>query len=180
VRGRTQQQALPVVGFLHSGIPDAYEDQVLSVRQGLKEIGYVENENVIITYRWANTKVDQLPMMALDLVHLRVAVIIAAGPQAALAAKAATSTIPIVVAFGSDPVSYGLVNSLSRPGGNVTGATFFTTELIRKRIELLCGVVPLATRQIVQQVSMSVAFSKARTLRSCRSSSRPSLRLRST
>jgi putative tryptophan/tyrosine transport system substrate-binding protein len=141
---RAQQRAVPVIGFLHSGIADAYTRLVGNFRQGLKEVGYIENENVIVAYRWANAKVDQLPMLAADLVHRQVAVILAAGPQAAFAAKAATSTIPIVVAFGSDPVKYGLATSLSRPGGNVTGATFITTELTSKRLELLGSVVPQA------------------------------------
>src|SRR5262249_41779296 len=144
VAARAQQPAVPTIGFLHSGTADAYMRLVGNFRQGLKEVGYVENENVIVAYRWANARVDQLPMLAADLVHRQVAVILAAGPQAAFAAKAATSTIPIVVAFGSDPLKYGLATSLSRPGGNVTGATFITTELTSKRLELLCSVVPHA------------------------------------
>jgi putative tryptophan/tyrosine transport system substrate-binding protein len=142
---RAQQPGnMPTIGFLHSGTADAYQNVVATFRQGLKETGFVESQNVVIEYRWANNKLDQLSALAADLVHRKVAVIFAAGPQAVLAAKAATSTIPLVVALGGDPVKYGLATSLNRPDGNITGATFLTTELTSKRLEILCEVVPQA------------------------------------
>jgi len=138
---RAQKAPMPVVGFLHSGTEDTYKAEADSFRAGLKEIEYIEGKNVAVEYRWANNNVDRLPALAADLVR-RVAVILAAGPPAALAAKAATSTVPIVAAIGSDPVQLGLARSLNRPGGNVTGATAFTTDLVSKRVGLLCEVTP--------------------------------------
>jgi putative ABC transport system substrate-binding protein len=142
-----QQPSVPVIGFLHLGTADAYTNNSLTVfRRGLKEMGFVEGQNVTIEYRYADNKYDRLPELAADLVRRRVAVIVelSGGSATALAAKAATSTIPIVVAFGSDPVKLGLAASFNRPGGNVTGATFFTTELVSKRLELLCQLLPQA------------------------------------
>jgi ABC-type uncharacterized transport system substrate-binding protein len=142
---RAQQPAMPVIGFLHVAFPGPYTQQLVAFRQGLKQSGYVEGRNVAIEYRWAQNEFDRLPELAADLVRRRVALIVAAGgPPSALAAKAATSTLPIVLVFGADPVRLGLVDSLNRPAGNVTGVTFLTTELMEKRLELLRELVPRA------------------------------------
>jgi putative ABC transport system substrate-binding protein len=143
---RAQRQLNPVIGFLHTGIASAYTHVVAAFQQGLKEFGYIEGRNVAIEYRWANNENNRLPELAADLVLRRVAVILSGGGgPSALAAKAATSTIPIVLAFGSDPVRLGLVASLSRPGGNITGVMFRTSELMAKRLDLLHELVPQAT-----------------------------------
>jgi putative ABC transport system substrate-binding protein len=143
---RAQQPAMPVIGFLHVAFPGPYTQHLVAFRQGLKQSGYVEGQNVAIEYRWANNENDQLPELAADLVRRQVALIVAAGStDSARAAKAATSTIPIVLVFGADPVRLGLVESLNRPGGNVTGVTFLTTELMPKRLELLREMIPQAT-----------------------------------
>ncbi len=144
--GRAQQQTMPVVGFLHVAFPGPYAQQLAAFRQGLKQSGFVEGQNVAIEYRWANNENDRLPELAAELVRRRVDLIVAVGgPPSALAAKTASSTIPIVLVFGADPVQLGLVESLNRPGGNVTGVTFLTTELMAKRLEVLCELVPQAT-----------------------------------
>jgi putative ABC transport system substrate-binding protein len=143
---RAQQPAMPVIGFLHVAFPGPYKQHLAAFRQGLKQSGYVEGQNVAIEYRWANNENDRLPELAADLVRQQVALIVAAGGSAsALAAKAATSTVPIVLLFGSDPVRLGLIDSLNRPGGNVTGVTFLTTELMPKRLDLLRELIPQAT-----------------------------------
>ena len=150
VAARAQQPAMPVIGFL---TPDRLTDTgsvCAAFRQGLRETGYVEGENVAIEYRWAENQLDRLPALAAELVRRSVAVIVAPGSITdVVAAKAVTTTIPIVFAVGEDPVGLGLVGNLARPGGNVTGINFFNAELIAKRLDLLRELVPAATRVAV-------------------------------
>ena len=143
VAARTQQAAMPVIGFLHAGLPESFAHLVAAFRKGLSESGYVEERSVTIEFRWAQGQYDRLPELAAELVRRRVAVIVAPGGMpAAIAAKAATTTIPIVFGTGSDPVQYGLVASLSRPGGNVTGVSAMNVELTAKRLGLLHDLLP--------------------------------------
>jgi len=143
---RAQQAAMPVVGFLGSRSPDDSANLVAAFRAGLSETGFVEGRNVILEFRWAEDQYDRLPMLAADLVAHRVAVIAAAGGNpAGLAAKAATTKIPIIFLTGADPVQFGLVKSLSRPDGNLTGVAALTNTLAPKQLELLREVAPKAT-----------------------------------
>jgi putative tryptophan/tyrosine transport system substrate-binding protein len=139
-----QQTTVPVIGFLGSGSPDAYTRSTTTFQEGLKESGYA-GQNIPIEYRWAEGQYDRLPSLAAELVNRHVALIVVSSLPAAVAAKGATSTIPIVFTMGSDPVKYGLVASLNRPGANVTGVSFLSNVLLAKQLELLNELVPKST-----------------------------------
>ena len=145
-----QQAAMPGIGFLHSQSPDTNADRLRGFHRGLKDSGYVEGENLTIVYRWAENQIDRLPALAVDLVRRQVSVITTlGGTSVMLAAEAATATIPIVFVAAEDPVKLGLVASLARPGGNLTGINFLSGEVVAKRLELMRELVPAATRVAV-------------------------------
>ena len=146
IAARAQQPAMPIIGYLDSRSPEMMEDRLRSLRGGLKEVGYIEGENVTIVYRWAEDRTDRLPLLATELVGRSVAAIITGGPLSSFAAKAATTTVPIVFLVSSDPVQLGLVASLSRPAGNMTGINIFNSELSAKRLEVLRDLLPQAAR----------------------------------
>ena len=140
---RAQQKAMPVIGILNTGSPGPFVQNVAAIHQGMSETGYIQGQNVAIEYRWAEGHYDRLPALAVHLVRRNVDVIVTSGPPSALAAKSATSTIPIVFSVG-DPVERGLVASLARPGGNLTGVSLINVQRMPKRLELLSELVPQA------------------------------------
>ena len=144
-----QQPGMPVIGLLNSASADTFADRLRAFRQGLKDTGHVEGDNVTIVYRWAEGQSDRLPALADDLLRRQVALIAALGGAAAFAAKAATTTVPIVFNVDDDPVKLGLVSNLARPSGNLTGTNFLSAELTTKRLELLRELVPGAARVAV-------------------------------
>jgi putative ABC transport system substrate-binding protein len=163
------QQPMPVVGFLHPSSPESY--RLRAFRQGLKDAGFIEGENIAIEYRWGDDQTDRLPALATELARRQVAVIATAGVPAILAAKAAATTIPIVFVVGEDPVRLGLVTSLARPGGNLTGINFFAAELAANRLELLRELVPGAIH-IAVLVDPAHAASTETTLREVEAAAR--------
>src|SRR5246127_2510274 len=142
---RAQQRAMPVIGFLSSTSPQVYAARLPAFAQGLKEEGYIEGQNVAIEYRWAGDHEDRLPVLAAELVHRQVTVITAGGTPSSVAAKAATATIPIVFETASDPITLGLVTSLNRPGGNLTGVTNLNVEVGQKLLDLVCEIMSEGT-----------------------------------
>ena len=154
---RAQQREIPVVGFLDSAAAAARANRVVGFRQGLSDAGFVEGRNVAIEFRWADDQLDQLPAMATDLVRRQAAVIVVSGPSLA-AAKAATSTIPIVFVTGADPVEDGYITSLNRPGGNVTGVSFYSGPLEPKRLELLHELLP---KPVIIAALMDTSYSQS-------------------
>jgi putative ABC transport system substrate-binding protein len=169
---RAQQSVMPIIGFLDSRSADALTERLRGFRLGLKDTGHFEGENVAIEYRWAENQFDRLPVLAADLVRRQVAVIATSGgTAAAFAAKAATTTIPVVFTTAEDPVKQGLVASLARPGGNLTGINFFNVELAAKQLALLHELVPAATR-IGVLVNPASAMNTESTLRDVESAAR--------
>ena len=166
---RAQQPTMPVVGYIATGSRESEALRLRFFHEGLTDSGYVEGQNLGMEYRWANHQYDRLPELAADLVHRQVAVIATSGgPASALAAKAATTTIPIVFVVGADPVKLGLVASLARPGGNLTGINFFAFELVAKRLELLRQVVPGIKRiaVLINPADAAIAETTAREVES--------------
>jgi len=163
---RAQQLALPVIGFVNAASPRTYARQLSAYLKGLSEVGYVDGNNVVIEYLWAEDRDDRLPAMVADLIHSKVAVIAATSTPAALAAKAANTTIPIVFETGADPVKLGLVSNLNRPGGNVTGVTQMTQEVAPKLLEMLHELIPTAhvMALLVNPADPALAESTAREL----------------
>ena len=163
---RAQQRAMAVIGFVGSDLPDLYADRLRAFRLGLKATGFIEGQNVAIEYRWAEGRNDSLPALTNDLVRRQVAVIVATTTPSALAATAATKTIPIVFFVAGDPVELGLAASLNRPGGNLTGATTLTLEVGKKRLELLHEMIPTATSiaVLVNPTSPNLAEAQSRDL----------------
>ena len=161
VVARAQQPMMPVIGFLSDQSPDFFADGMRGFHQGLKDTGYVEGENVAVEYRWAENQFDRLPALAAELVRRRVTVIVSGTSSTALAAKTATTTVPILFIAAEDPVKRGLVASLGRPGGNLTGVNFFAVELVKKRLELLRELVPKATRVAVLVSPTNAAVTEA-------------------
>ena len=159
---RAQQPAMPVIGFLNGQSPDTFVHLVAGFRRGLQDMGFVEGRNVAVEYRWAEGRYDRLPELAADLVRRQVAVIVTSGgDKSSLAAKAATTTIPIVFNSGSDPVKLGLVASLARPGGNATGVNIFTSELIEKRFGLLNDAIPATLFAVLTNPNYPPAMANA-------------------
>src|SRR5262249_21855774 len=146
---RAQQAAMPVIGFIYSASPDPVAHRLRAFRQGLKETGYVEGENIVIEYRWAQSRIDRLPEMVTDLIRRQVTVLTAMSGGAAVAGKAGQTTIPTLSVAGQEPVRLGLVASLARPGGNATGINYFAQEVTAKRLGLLHELVPKAVRMAV-------------------------------
>jgi putative ABC transport system substrate-binding protein len=173
LRARAQQPIMPVVGLINGGALDASASHVAAFRKGLGESGYVEGQNVAVEYHWLEGRYDRLPAVTADLVRRRVAVIaVPANTLSALAAKAATATIPIVFGVAEDPAKLGLVASLARPGGNATGINFFTAEVLAKRLRLLHDLVPKAARVAVL-LNPANAPSAEATLRDAQAAAHP-------
>ncbi len=143
---RGQQPTMPVIGFLHAASLETEVRGLAEFRKGLSEIGYVEGQNVMIVYRSAEGRADRLPALAADMVQRRVAVVVTVANNAAVAANATTTTIPIVFTVGGDPIKMGLVDSLNRPGGNITGVSFLSSDIIAKMLEALHELMPKAAR----------------------------------
>jgi ABC-type uncharacterized transport system substrate-binding protein len=165
---RAQQPAMPVIGFLSSRSPHIEADTVNAIQQGLRDVGFIEHRNIGLDYRWAEGHQDRLSLLAADLVSRQVAAIVAITTPAALAAKAASSTIPIVFSIAGDPVELGLVKSLNKPGGTITGASQITVGLIAKRLELIHDLVPAAVAvALLENPANPIARSERPTLLAC-------------